>query len=83
MFLDALHGVAVLPPGGAEVLLQGAGHGGKHSQRCLVHIHDVRRCCLLILFLHPPHMCEGLLHSHHQPDREDTAVSLLQRFLFD
>lgn len=72
MLLDALHAVAVLPPGGAEVLLQGTGHGGKYCQSCFTHIHNVRRCCALILFLHPPDMCEGLLHSHHQPDEEGT-----------
>lgn len=81
MLLDALHAVVVLPPGGTEVLLQGTGHGGKHCQSCLVHVHDVRRRRLLILFLHPSHMCEGLLHGHHQPDRANEHIHV-QCFCF-
>ena len=69
MLLDALHAVAVLPPGGAEVLLQGTGHGGKYGQSRLSYVHDVRGGRALILFLHAPHMSEGLFHSHHQLDK--------------
>lgn len=67
VLLDALHAVVVLPPGGTEVLLQGPGHGGKHRQSCLVHVHDVGRRRLLVLLLHPSYVCEGLLHGDHQP----------------
>lgn len=77
MLLDALHAVAVLPSSGAEVLLQGTGHGGKYSQSCFTHVHDVGRCCTLVLFLHPSDVCEGLLHSHHQPDREGAYTQQL------
>lgn len=66
--LDAVHAVAVLPPGGSEVFLQGAGHGGEDGRGCLPYIHHIPGGHFLLLLLHPPHMDEGLLHSHHQPN---------------
>lgn len=80
VLLDALHAVAVLPPGGAEVLLQGTCHGRKYGQRSLTYVHDVGGGCALVLLLHPTHMSEGLLHSHYQPDK--AAYSQLSRFQF-
>lgn len=72
MLLDALHAVTVLPPGGAEVLLQGPSHRGKYGQSGLAHVHNVRRRCTLVFFLHAAHVCEGLLNSNDQPGREIT-----------
>lgn len=76
VLLDALHAVAVLPPGGAEVLLQGTGHGGKYGQSCFSHVHNVRGRRALILLFHPPNMSEGLFYSHHQPGKQGAYCQL-------
>ena len=69
VLLDALHAVAVLLLGGAEVLLQGARHGGEDGLGCLAGVHHVARGFLLLLLLHALDVGEGLFYRHHQSGR--------------
>lgn len=67
---DALHGVVGLLLGGAKVLLHGTGHGGEDSLGCLPGVHHLPRV-LLLLFLQPLNVSEGLLHRHHKPGGQE------------
>lgn len=64
--LNAVHAVAVLLAGGAEVFLQRSSHGGKDGLRRLTWIHLISRWLLFLLLLQPSNMCECLLYCHHQ-----------------
>ena len=75
VLLDAFHAVAMLLPGGAEVLLQGAGHGGEDGLGGLARVHHVAGGFLLLLLLHTLDVCEGLLYRHHQSRRAQCGCS--------
>lgn len=63
---DALHGVVRLLLGRAKVLLHGTGHGCEDGLGCLPGVHHLPGV-LLLLFLQPLNVGEGLLHCHHKP----------------
>lgn len=67
---DALHGVVRLLLGGPEVLLHGTGHGCKDGLGCLPGVHHLPGV-LLLLFLQPLNVSEGLLHCHHKPGGQE------------
>lgn len=70
MLQDALHAVVVLLPSGAQVLLQGPGHGGEDGLGGLPGVHHLSRGFLLLLGLETLDVDEGLLHCNHQPGRQ-------------
>lgn len=72
---DALHAVVLLLPRGAQVLLQGAGHGGEDGLRGLPGVHHLPRGLLLLLGLQTLDVDEGLLHRDHQPGDKVTRSS--------
>lgn len=71
---DALHAVVVLLPRGAQVLLQGPGHGGEDGLSCLPGVHHFSRRLLLLLSLETLDVDEGFLYRHYQSGRRCSAV---------
>lgn len=63
---DALHGVVGLLLGGPKVLLHGTGHGCEDGLGCLPGVHHFPGV-LLLLFLQPLNVSEGLFHCHYKP----------------
>lgn len=67
---DALHGVVRLLLGGPKVLLHGSGHGCEDGLGRLPGVHHLPGV-LLLLFLQPLDVSEGLLHRHHKPGGQE------------
>lgn len=62
---DALHAVIVLLARGAQVLLQGPGHGREDGLGGLPGVHHLPRGLLLLLGLEALDVDEGFLHRNH------------------
>lgn len=69
---DALHGVVRLLLSGPKVLLHGAGHGCKDGLGCFPGVHHLPGI-LLLLFLQPLNVSEGLLHCNHKPGGQERS----------
>lgn len=86
VLLDALHAVAVLLLGGAQVLLQGACHGREDGLRRLARVHHLARRSPLLLLLQALDVREGLLYCHHQARRRRrtlvVSVAVMRRAFF-
>lgn len=76
VLLDALHAVAVLLLGGAQVLLQGSRHGREDGLRRLTRVHHLTRRSPLLLLLQALDVCEGLLYCHHQAGRRRRRLAV-------
>lgn len=88
VLLDALHAVAVLLLGGAQVLLQGSRHGREDGLRRLTGVHHLARRSPLLLLLKALDVREGLLYCHHQAGRRRrrrrlaVSVGVMRRCFF-